>query len=164
MSLKIVVCSINERGCWIWTGGLTAAGYAKCKIRGTRQIALVHRLCLAAKLNRSIAKGMEGLHSCDTPACVNPEHCFEGTHTQNMTEMRQRGRANDRWGENVPGAKLTVRQVAQIRVLFRQGKTNRELASMFDVGRTCISNIRTSTKWARLQSTTGGDIAPGENP
>lgn len=39
---------------------------------------------------REKPKGMEALHSCDTPICVNPEHLSWGTRSQNMREKYER--------------------------------------------------------------------------
>lgn len=37
-------------------------------------------------------KGMEILHSCDNPECVNPRHMRWGTHSENLKEAVTRGR------------------------------------------------------------------------
>jgi hypothetical protein len=39
-----------------------------------------------------IAKDIYVLHTCDTPWCVNPKHLTLGTQTDNMADMRLKGR------------------------------------------------------------------------
>jgi hypothetical protein len=48
------------------------------------------RILLERKLGRPL-KG-HALHKCDTPACLEERHLFEGTHTENMKDMARKGR------------------------------------------------------------------------
>lgn len=47
----------------------------------------------------SIPNGMLVLHTCDNPPCVNPEHLYLGTHSDNALDRERRGR-----GRNSAGA------------------------------------------------------------
>ena len=43
--------------------------------------------------NGPIPDGMEVLHRCDNPPCINVDHLFIGTHRDNMKDMAAKGRA-----------------------------------------------------------------------
>ena len=50
----------------------------------------VHRLALERELGRPIHPGLDVLHSCDRPACCNPEHLREGTDKDNRRDSWER--------------------------------------------------------------------------
>jgi hypothetical protein len=83
-------------GCWLWIGS-TAKGYGKLTIK--HKDVLAHR-CAWQLLNGEIPLGAHVLHSCDTPLCVNPDHLFIGSHTDNMRDMY--AKRHDRWHRNAP--------------------------------------------------------------
>lgn len=87
------VIPVPECGCHIWTGNQVGFGYGVIKINKKRFMA--HRI--AWELYKSpIPKGMQVLHHCDTPLCVNTHHLFIGTQLDNMKDRNKKGRAN-RW-------------------------------------------------------------------
>jgi hypothetical protein len=53
----------------------------------------VHRLALERKLGRVLGPGMQALHDCDWRSCVNEDHLYEGTYSDNMFDrgLRQPG-------------------------------------------------------------------------
>lgn len=82
---------VQDSGCHLWMGGKSGDGYGQIRIRGT--MLRCHRLAWAIE-HGPIPVGMWVLHTCDVPACVNPDHLFLGSHQENQTDMakKQRGR------------------------------------------------------------------------
>lgn len=75
-------------GCWLWHGSCCRDGYGNF-YDGKRVIG-AHRFSWQAHKG-VIPGGLHILHKCDTPSCVNPDHLFLGTHTDNMRDMTAKG-------------------------------------------------------------------------
>jgi hypothetical protein len=76
-------------GCWLWEGQIDGRGYAK-QIIDNKHVQ-VHRRAWA-EVNGPIPRGMVICHRCDNKLCVNPEHLFCGTASDNMQDMSRKGR------------------------------------------------------------------------
>lgn len=77
-------------GCWVWTGAITGEGYGQVMIDGRREKA--HRAALKLLRGFDVASDRFVLHRCDVPACVNPEHLYVGTQSDNASDRERRGR------------------------------------------------------------------------
>jgi len=66
--------------CCIWLLGKDKDGYGKIKVNGKHLRA--HRLSYEMHVG-PIPSGLLVLHTCDVPECVNPEHLWIGTVTDN---------------------------------------------------------------------------------
>jgi hypothetical protein len=62
---------------------------------------------------------MQIIYKCDNRKCVNPNHLYIGTHQDNMNDMVERDRQAR--GEKNGRAKLTYREVKQLRGLHQRG-------------------------------------------
>lgn len=83
----------TENGCWEWQGRKNANGYGIFTVGHTEKV-LAHRM--AWKLAYGYMPELHCLHKCDNPGCVNPEHLFLGTQSDNMRDMWDKGRGKVR--------------------------------------------------------------------
>lgn len=90
----------DEKGCRSWPYVKDKDGYPLQTIdnRSTR----LTRYVLAQKLGRPLLPGMMALHTCDNPSCVEEEHLYEGTQSDNMRDRSRRGRTPN----NLPPPKI----------------------------------------------------------
>lgn len=68
-------------GCWLWTGGLSAAGYGRIRVDGT--LHYTHRFVYEHEVG-PIPAGLEIDHLCRVRSCCNPEHLEAVTHGENV--------------------------------------------------------------------------------
>jgi hypothetical protein len=137
-------------GCWLWNGN-QASGYGRVYAgpdRDTRHL-LAHRAAYQEFIG-DVPNGMDVLHICDVPLCVNPAHLFLGTHRENMADMIAKGRQrlNPAKGADHPEAKLTENEVRNIR---RSTATQAAIAAEYGVARTTVSAIRRGITWKHLK-------------
>lgn len=141
--------SDGPQACWIWTGAKTLDGYGDIFTGLGRGRA--HRVSWELH-NGAIPDGLQVLHHCDNPSCVNPTHLWLGNHAENMADMskKKRGKSNPACGENSTSSKLTNSDVMEIRKLRANGVTRRVLAEKYGVTEGTIGHIASRTTWKHL--------------
>lgn len=125
--------------CWLWTASCFQSGYGQLALgrnaQGRQRVVYAHRVSYVLT-HGDIPAGAILLHSCDTPACVNPAHLRLGNQRENLREAAARGRL----AVTNPGSqKITDAQVREIRQSVESSVT---LAKRYSVTLSCISVIR----------------------
>ena len=132
-----------EEGCWDWCGTRQSTGYGRF-YDGERKVGAHQFVC---ELTHGPSAGRHALHACDNPGCVRPDHLRWGTPKENTADAVRRGRLRRTDGEFSSRAKLTWRQVEDIR--SRGSETRAALAREFGVSAPAISMILLNKAWRK---------------
>lgn len=135
----------DDAGCWIWQGSRFKDGYGAIGIRRTGS-KRAHRVSYEA-FNGPITDGAWVLHRCDVPACVNPEHLFLGTPSDNTRDMLAKERRHILRGESHPMVRFSERFVWGVRQLRKLGASISEIASMYGLSYFAIHQLCSGRTW-----------------
>ncbi len=135
--------SRSDRGCWLFTGARDKDGYGLVRVGGRRgTLRRAHRLMLEA-IEGELPPGVEACHTCDTPACIAPNHLFPGTHADNMRDASAKGRLR------ANRSRLARFDVEVARALVASGRiTQRQAARELGVSPGYMSEIANLKKLA----------------
>lgn len=85
-----VDCSGGHDACWPWLGTTDGRGRGQFWIDGKRHRA--PRIAWALRYGRPFSVELLACHTCDNPNCVNPDHIFPGTMSENILDAVAKGR------------------------------------------------------------------------
>jgi hypothetical protein len=127
----------DDTGCWNWIGTTNGSrGSPRMSIKGRKLY--VTRVVLA-RVKRVSLRGMDVRQRCGNRCCVNPDH------------LEAIPREAARRGSQHPNAKLTDRQVQEIRFRYAEGERVTDLALEFHIRRSYLSRIVAGKAWAHLE-------------
>jgi len=128
--------TLKTHPCWTWTGS-TVRGYGVFVVDGHSLSA--HRVAYALFIG-SIPEDKDVLHRCDRGAlgCVDPNHLFLGTQTDNNFDSYFKRRSK---------RKLTDEQIIAIR---EDPRPHSEIAQDFDIAYGTVGKIRRGVHWKHL--------------
>lgn len=144
---------VNIReGCWEWTACCDPCGYGRFgDWNNGRTVTFKASRIAYESVYGSIPTGLYGLHTCDNPPCVRPDHIYPGTQLDNMADMAVRGRTAKRGGNSQNVAKLSPGDVRAIRARYEAGGcTTRSLGREYGVSGNQISNIVRRVSWSHV--------------
>src|SRR5581483_2532675 len=134
--------------CWYWCGAMHKLGYGLMNADGETK---AHRVSWILH-SGPIPAGLMVLHKCDVRCCVNPDHLFLGTQTDNMRDMMSKGRGKQTpmYGEQNAQSKLTAADVAEMkRIRAETGMPYWKLAQMFGVVTMTAQRACVGTSWRK---------------
>jgi len=127
---------LNEKnGCLEWVGIKAYFGYGKMYFDGKHHLA--HRFSYKTHKG-DIPKGMCVCHKCDNTKCVNPEHLFLGTQSENAKDMVKKGRVHSKLKEN------------EVIEIYLSNKPQYEIAKKFGISQENVSCIKNGVNWSRI--------------
>jgi hypothetical protein len=133
-------------GCWLWHAHVDAQGYGSFLLRPGVHAVGAHRVALSTAVG-PIPAGMFVCHRCDNRACVNPDHLFLGTVSDNHADMVAKQRHAH--GERQNKAKLTARLVREIRT---SSEPLQSLADRLGVSISAVSLVRRGRTWRHVEA------------
>ena len=136
----------NLSGCWIWTGLKTGSGYGAINYNNKKLSA--HRV--AYQIYKDDPGDLLVCHKCDNPICVNPEHLFLGTNSDNAKDKQLKGRCHETKGIKNANAKLSVSDVLEIRELAISGMSYSEIGRRFGISHNHASFIHKRKSWSHV--------------
>lgn len=135
--------------CIEWAGGCNKAGYGRRWNPSTKKLELAHREAWRENFGQ-IPEGMNVLHRCDNPPCVNPNHLFLGTHADNVADRDRKGRGNQPKGERHPMSKLCDQDVRDIRIASGHGSSTIDLSELYRVDPETIRRVINRRTWSHV--------------
>lgn len=135
---------IQDSGCIIFQGSKDGPGYGRYLKNGKSKS--VTRAVLAEKLGYELPASMDACHTCDNPSCINPEHLWAGTRTQNLLDASKKGRTQGK-SHPLSNAKLDWEKVREIRQKLAAGKRMKDVAQEYSVDRKTIHDIKYHVTW-----------------
>lgn len=151
MQARILASSAYEPGgCWIWQKSRMWNGYGRYAIGGGKDTG-AHRASYKAFIG-DIPAGLDVCHKCDVRACVNPDHLFPGTRSENILDAFRKGRMspNKANGSAHSSAKLHERDIPVILARRRAGDTKAAIARDYGVTPRVITLIETGEAWKHV--------------
>lgn len=135
-------------GCWNWKYATVLGDgvhRGRIKVDGKTWVASRYSWTL---FFGPIPEGQLVCHTCDNGLCINPEHFFLGTTTDNSLDCVSKGRHCH--GEQSHLAKLTDENVRDILASYSRGERQQHIADRYHIGQANVSRIITGVMWKHV--------------
>ena len=135
-------------GCWLFDCADGPGGYSRFCFN--KKVYRAHRVAFA--LFCSDPTGLNVCHKCDNPPCVNPDHLFLGTASDNLGDMSAKGRGR-KAGTGPNGTRhfraiLTDDIVREIRT---STESQHAIARRLGLARSTVCHARSGRTWSHVK-------------
>lgn len=130
--------------CWEWKNKRTLSGRdgrPYFNMKGKRYLA--YRVIFSETHGRPLSELKPLRHTCDNPVCCNPYHLIEGTHQENMDDMKDRER------HGLPHH--TVKAIK--RLIAKKMLSHAEIGELFGISRTLVTSIASNACYKHVEVT-----------
>ena len=137
----------DENGCWIWNAAPNQSGYGDINFRGRTYKA--HRVSYEHFKGEILTADDLVCHTCDVRLCVNPDHLWRGTISENNLDRDIKLRQSR--GTGRPAAKLNEDLVRKIRLEYSLGNVSQKtLAQRYGICESNMCNLLTRRAWRHV--------------
>ena len=148
---KKLTFNVTSEGCFEVTSHKTGShGYPQMQYN--RKPSPIHRMVYEECFG-TIPSGLVVRHKCDNKLCVNPEHLEIGTIKDNNQDAVKRGR--NAFGERNSQAKLTEKEVREIKNMFKTSVVDKsliiQLAKEYNVHINTLYDIYYNRTWKHVK-------------
>jgi hypothetical protein len=123
--------------CWEWTAYKLRDGYGRFRVN--KRMVLAHRVAYTLTKGE-IPDGLIVRHTCDNPACCNPDHLILGTQADNMVDKVERKRCY---------SKLTATQAMEV---YNSPLKQDDVAKLYNIDQTTVSLIKLKNRWKHIHN------------
>lgn len=137
--------------CWHWIGTIDSVGYGRLMHPKENK---AHRISWIIHVGQ-IPKGMKILHRCDLRSCVNPDHLFLGSQSDNVKDMmnKKRNVAKGLNGELNPMAKLTSEDVEKMKNIRKSTAMSfNKIAKIMGISTMTVYRACTGKSWRKNEN------------
>ncbi len=104
--------------------------------------------------DKEVPEGLLVCHKCNNRLCVNPDHLYVGTYSDNMIDAINSGvrdKIDHLRGDDIETAKLTEKDIPTIVELYKGGLSHKKIAELFGVGSCTIGMVLRGESWKHIE-------------